>query len=320
MNEPTDHKYPIRRVEWEFDPARCQAMIPTRGQCPLVQVEGSDYCPCHGGNKAAEAAEKGRMHRYRAAKYQTRLDELTDANSIKSLRDEIAVVRLLVQNHLKFTDDDASHLLLYAPVIQTLVRQVESLSVSCAIVENKLKEFMDTGNAMEMASDILYAVQKVLPDSEISQSVQSEMTEVLAGMYAESHGGVLENYKLQKWVDEVSQFATTERIVSLRNEIGVLRIIVEERLNKCNDRHELLHHAMPISKTIADIERLVKSCQRLEDATGLLLDEQAAAAFTDAIITIVGNHVEDSMVLQSIINEYTSQSNARETSDGSQTA
>ncbi len=299
------HQYPIKRVD-DFDPRRCQAVIPSRGQCNLMAVEGSQYRPCHGGNKAAQDQKKARIHRYRVAKYQARVDSLTDNNAIKSLRDEIALIRMLVQNHLNFVEQDDNHLLTFSSVIQKLIRQVESLSISCAQIENKLKDFMDAGNAIEMAHDLIGAVRTKVPDSEISSAVRHEVTEAISHLHSEQHGGTTQNYELKAWVEEIAQFATTERIISIRNEIGVLRLIVEERLNRCRTPHDLLCAAMPISNAIADIEKLVKSCQRLEDATGILLNEEAAVMFADQLIVIVGNHIQDSELLQEIVHEFTS--------------
>lgn len=310
MVQMEHHRYNLERISDEYDPERCRAVISSRGQCNLKQVPGSQYCVCHGGNAAAQAQRDSRIARYQAAKYQVRLDSLTDSNAVKSLRDEVAVVRALVQNHLTFGEANADHLLTYSPVIMRMIRLVETLAVSCAIVENKLKEFMDTGNALDMANDLLVAVRSVSPDSGISALVRDEVSEVMSLMYKSEANKTLSNYQLSVWLEQVTKFATTEKIVSLRNEIGVLRLIVEERLNRCKTAHDLLCESMPICDAIQSIEKLVKSCQKLEDATGLLLDEQKAAAFCDQLITIVGNHIQDSALLERIVNAFIDRNNA----------
>ena len=81
------------RVKDPADPRRCQYVIPTRGQCLLVKIEGTDYCVAHGGTLHQRQRDEKVMRNYRIAKYQTRIDEKAQGSQIKSLRDEIAIGR-----------------------------------------------------------------------------------------------------------------------------------------------------------------------------------------------------------------------------------
>jgi len=301
-----NHQSQIERIAYEDDPRRCQATIPSRGQCNLVAVEGGTNCICHGGWRDMQSQKASRIKRYKIARYQARVNSLTDSSSIKSLRDEIAIVRLLIQNHLDFTTNDDSHLLMFSSVIRRLIHTVESLAISCAIIENKLLAFMDTNNAIEMAHDLVASVRKHNPDHTVTAEIRDEITESIAAIVEsrlETTG--LGNYALKLWAKEVTEFATSARVISLRNEIGILRLEVEERINRCETPHDLICAAMPLCDVIKSIESLVKSCHKLEDATGLLLDEAKANIFADSMITIIGNHIRDSEILQRIVDDST---------------
>lgn len=111
------------------------------------------------------------------------------------------------------------------------------------------------------------------------------------------------NYKLDKWRSRLNEKADAEGIKSLRDEIGILRIVLEERLNKCNDAHDLILQSGPISDMIMKIEKVVSSCHKLEGSMGQLLDKQAILQFASKVITILGNHIQDEQLLTLIADE-----------------
>lgn len=258
-------------------------------------------CVCHGGWHQLNSQKAASMKRYKLMQYQGRLDQLTDSNAIKSLRDEIAIVRMLVQTHLDVSNGDETYLDTYASVVRRFVNKIQSLASTCATIENKLKEFMDTTNALELAHDVISAVRKHKPDSGI---VAEEITEAIGNLLREEKPATkLSNYEIGRWAKHVLEFATSERVISLRNEIGIIRLDVEMRLNRAQTQSDLIHQAGPICDAIGQIESLVATCHRLEDATGLLLDKEKAAAFVDRLLTIVGTHEKDSEILERISSE-----------------
>lgn len=94
-------------------------------------------------------------------------------------------------------------------------------------------------------------------------------------------------YKLLKWQERVSQFAEHSEAKNLRDEIGILRMMLEERLNMCTDSQELMMHSSVISSLVEKIERTVLSCHKLEDSMGSLLDKSILIQFADRVISIV---------------------------------
>ena len=118
------------------------------------------------------------------------------------------------------------------------------------------------------------------------------------------HGGKLKstkrNYNLTKWRARLDAKADAVGIKSLREEIGILRIMLEERLERAQDPMDLILQSGPISELVMKIERVVTSCHKLEGSMGQLLDKQALLAFATSVIGIITECVEDETVRQSI--------------------
>lgn len=294
------HKHAILRMEHPADPERCQATIRSRGQCFLKAVPGSKFCPVHGGNKQAEADNKHNIYRYRLAVYQSRLDTITDSNAIKSLRDEIGILRFLAQTHLDNVRTQ-SELLMFSTPLTRLISRITSLSMTCAKVEASLAVIMDHQNAVDIALQLLHVVHQHAPG--ITELLADDIVTVLDRLHQLTKSSQPSNYRLTQWQGQLTQHLTTDKINSLRGEIGVLRLIAEEQLNACPDQHSLICNSARIENTITQIETLVRSCHKLEESLGLLLTKEAAQQYGQELITLVGNYVQDPDILEKIANE-----------------
>lgn len=109
---------------------------------------------------------------------------------------------------------------------------------------------------------------------------------------AKEKAASLRNYRLTKWNAKVQRFGNQPEIKSLRDEIGILRLLMEERLNRCNDAQDLILQSAPISDMVMKIEKVVASCHKLEGSMGQLLDKQAILQFAQQVIGIVARELE----------------------------
>ena len=110
----------------------------------------------------------------------------------------------------------------------------------------------------------------------------------------------LRNYRLTKFHAELQRHAASPHIKGLRDEIGILRMCLEERLNQCMDTHDLILQSGPINDTIIKIEKLVASCHNLEGSMGQLLDRQAIIQFAQEMISIIGDEITDAAIIDRI--------------------
>ena len=130
--------------------------------------------------------------------------------------------------------------------------------------------------------------------------------------YCLAHGGNVDletqrnesmrNYRLNKFKARIYEKADAPAIKSLRDEIAILRVILEERLNRCTDGMDLIMQSGPISDLVGKIERVVVSCHKLDGSMGQLLDKSAILQFAGEIIDIIGEVVTDSALLEEIGN------------------
>lgn len=99
----------------------------------------------------------------------------------------------------------------------------------------------------------------------------------------------IRNLNVAVWQTRINQLADSPQAKSLREEIGVLRLLLEAVLNNCRDHSELIAMSNKISDLVSRIEKVVGSCHTLEKASGQLLDKNAALQLATAIISIVGD-------------------------------
>lgn len=111
------------------------------------------------------------------------------------------------------------------------------------------------------------------------------------------------NFRLTQFQARVEEFADNDKVKSLREEIGILRMMLEEIINKCQNATELIISSGRIGDLVMKVEKLVTSCHRLEAATGMLIDKTAAIHLGDVIINIIGRNIQDETIIQTISTE-----------------
>jgi hypothetical protein len=132
--------------------------------------------------------------------------------------------------------------------------------------------------------------------------------------YCPRHGGnrgaaalkkeKLRNYHLGELMKKrVLEMSNSDDIKSLRDEIGIVRVMLEKRLNLLVDDHDVVMNTGPVMQMIQAIERLVVSCHRVEKDMGELLDRPQIMQFADEIIQSVTTHVSDKDVVFEIAND-----------------
>jgi hypothetical protein len=126
----------------EDSPDRCQGVMQGVGQCRNIKAPGSQFCLRHGGNKAAEANRKEGTRTYMLQKWRERVNTFADSSNIKSLREEIGIVRMMLEMFLnRFKDEE--DLLMHFEKVTSLIDKIEKLVVSCQKLEEKTGSMID---------------------------------------------------------------------------------------------------------------------------------------------------------------------------------
>lgn len=145
------------------DPNRCQC-VTGQGQCGNLAIEGSKFCGAHGGNAAAKVLDQKNLSNYRLAKYQNRLAQFADSDKLKSLRDEIGILRILIEERFNYSIKTDNDLLLHSGPLADLIMKVEKLVSSCDRIESKLGLMMDKTQVMQLATEVVEIIGHFVTD------------------------------------------------------------------------------------------------------------------------------------------------------------
>lgn len=175
-----DNPYEIAE---EDDPNRCQA-VAAQGQCRFVAVPETKYCRMHGGTSAKAFLNRQDQRKYKLAKWQDRVNEFADDDQLKSLNDEIGILRMTLENVL-ISCHEAADMLLYSPKIADLVAKIEKLVVTCAKLEMTAGVVLSRKAAFGLASQIVDVVSKHVTDPDAISSIADEIGAAIANVKSE---------------------------------------------------------------------------------------------------------------------------------------
>lgn len=173
----------FERVE-ENDPRRCQSSF-SQGQCPYKALDGSSHCAMHGGNRAQETAQKKVIRGYRLAQWQARANEFTDHDGIKSLREEIGIARIVLEQILLACPDQYT-LVLNSGKISDMIMKIEKLVTSCNRLESNLGMLLDKNSALQLASQIVAIITEEIEDEFKIDSISNRIAKAILMLRTET--------------------------------------------------------------------------------------------------------------------------------------
>ena len=151
-----------QRVVDPADPNRCQANM-AFSQCNIRAVPGTKYCMLHGGAKAIASKKRKSHNMYRLGKWQERVREMGESKNVKSLRDEIGILRMLLEERFA-TINNSTELLIQSHTLSELNLKIERVVLSCHKVEKSMGDLIDRSEIIRFADLLNSAVQEVLVD------------------------------------------------------------------------------------------------------------------------------------------------------------
>lgn len=160
----------------EDDPRRCQGVIPTRGQCQNRAMDDSKFCPAHGGNRAQAGRVKQEQRLYRLGKWQQRMQEFSDDSRIKDLRDEIGILKMMLEQRLLACQSDVD-LMLHSQSISQMVANIERLVLSCQRLDTQLGNLLDPSQAIAWMDKIVDIVSEHVTDPDALNDIATRLVE-----------------------------------------------------------------------------------------------------------------------------------------------
>lgn len=164
MTETRDETTLIKVIE-EDDPRRCQS-TDTHGQCWYRTAdERIKMCPRHGGNKEEASIEKESTDMYRVNMFKARILRQKTHPEVKSLVNEVAILRMLMEEKLRMCQDDTA-LLLATASIGALVMNIDKVVTSCHKLEKNLGLHMDKAALLQFGGEIIQLITKEVTNKE----------------------------------------------------------------------------------------------------------------------------------------------------------
>jgi len=110
------------------------------------------------------------------------------------------------------------------------------------------------------------------------------------------------NYDLQRYRARLATKADAPNIKSLTEEIGILRLMIEARLNACADDNDLMMQSSAIALLINSTDKLISSSHKMDFINKNYVSKGELAQFATEVVTIVNTYVKDPDVLEAIAN------------------
>lgn len=162
-------KEPIERIEYPADPDRCQA-VTANGQCQCKHTTDSIYCEIHCGNYDRQKVENKNIRNYYAAKWRAKLNGYTDSNDVKSLRDEIGILRMMLDAHLEQCTSEAD-IVLRSGAMSDLVTKIEKVVSSTDKLEKSLGLMLDKQSILQFATVIIGILTEKVENKELLENI-----------------------------------------------------------------------------------------------------------------------------------------------------
>lgn len=145
-----------------YDPKRCQAVHETM-QCPYMAVEGRKFCPRHVGQAGLPDNARSSRYEYRLGKFHSRVKDFAENPMIKNLRDEIGVLRVILEE-LMTQCNDSQELLFASGKITMIIDKIRDLVRTAHDLDTKLGNQLSKVQVVETAETILSIVCQHVKD------------------------------------------------------------------------------------------------------------------------------------------------------------
>lgn len=159
------------------DPNRCQGTC-SAGQCPYKAVPGGTHCMRCGGNKQLDKIEKDSTDMYRVDIYKARIARMKSNDEVKSLSNEVAILRMLMEEKLRTCQDNTT-LMLNAASIGDLVMKIDKVVVSCHKLEKNLGQHLDKSALIQFAGEIVALIGSTVTNKEEIKTVSDGILDII---------------------------------------------------------------------------------------------------------------------------------------------
>ena len=146
-----DPERDLIKIDGITDPERCGA---TDDQCQYKRIPGKTRCPRHRHRNDDAVAERKALRNYRLTKFKQRHDSFVDNPKIKSTREEIGMMRVMIEQQWEAITDEAE-LIARSPALTTMIDKVSSLIATCHKVEMSSGQLLTPEQVFQIADTLV---------------------------------------------------------------------------------------------------------------------------------------------------------------------
>jgi len=112
-------------------------------------------------------------------------------------------------------------------------------------------------------------------------------------------------YRLRKYGKRLQEIKVANSARTLDDELGILRITLEEVVNKFGEEGEvsILLYSTKITELVREIKSVLVAADRLATKAGTLIGRSEAIVIAGRVVEIVSKHITDPGALNRIANE-----------------
>jgi|SRR5690606_1256665 len=161
---------------WELvaldSPDRCQASFGNGQQCCVKKVPGTEFCIKHQSHK-----RNGNM--YKVGAFKQRFEELVSHPDLRTLNEEVAVLRMTLESLISQTGGNQKTLILFSSKIVELIRGVRETITSCHRLELQTGKLLDKSQIITLAERIIAIISNHITDVAVLEQISEEIAQAI---------------------------------------------------------------------------------------------------------------------------------------------
>lgn len=174
---------PLQKCDSPDDPHRCQG-VSASGQCQNRAEGEGTFCLMHGGNRYRDKIEKESTDLYRVSIFRARIARNKTHSEVKSLSNEVAILRMILEEKLNSCENDTD-LILHSAAISDLVIKIDKVVTSCHKLEKNLGQHMDKASLLQFAGEVVSLVSHNVSNKSEIAKIADGMTEMIGRLDSE---------------------------------------------------------------------------------------------------------------------------------------
>lgn len=163
------------------DPARQCTATQTDGQrCRReIYAEGCTLCRQHGGVRQLKKKMKRMTLMYNLGRFQERVTEMVENPKAKSIRSEIAILRMVLEQVFQKMDSTSS-MLSMMPHVKDTTLAIGKLVQTCQTIELNMEKHLSQTDIVNLATGIVQVIGKYVEDEETVNRIKEDILKLVA--------------------------------------------------------------------------------------------------------------------------------------------